>query len=163
MITTIPELHLKRDEQVLEALQAGRVVWSTDAAEDLLLVVLQGRELLRRSWKRTLADHSTGMSGKNAAHMLDVIVKWASIEAQIAALVIKEAAQADAARRAEAADALREAQEIEAAAREMLDFVSSAPAPVDREDLARARAEWERGEGLEAKEMLARRNARRPA
>jgi hypothetical protein len=129
----------------------------------LLLLVLQGRELFRRCWQRTLAKHHAGLSSERAQLLLDVMVKLASVKVRLITLTIKAAAEAEASSRAEAANALREAEEIEMAARELLEFVSAPPAPVDKEDLARARAEWERGEGLAAEEMIARRKARRPA
>jgi hypothetical protein len=160
MTATLPELALKSAEPLLEALQSGPEAATPDEAEDLLLVALQGRDLLRRCWKRTLAALDTGMSGDRARSRLDVMVRLANVEARLLGLVLTAAARAEASRRAEATEALCEAQEIEAAARAQFEFVNRPARAADPALLARGMAAYERGETEGLKDAAARLRAR---
>jgi hypothetical protein len=161
VIALLPELVLKSDEPLLEALQARQESTMPDEAEDLLLLVVQGRALFRRCWERTRAKLRAGVSDQSAQLMLDVMVKLANGRARIIALVLKAAGEADASRRAEGGEALAEAREIEASARELLrqsqalhQGTKQIPASFDAERARRSLEQAERGEGVSAEELL---------
>jgi hypothetical protein len=78
-------------------------------------------------------------------------------------LTVKAFPNVDAKLLASAREELSKAQAIETAVHALKEFVNRSGAPVNPEDISRARVEWERGEGMEAAALLAQREDRRPA
>ncbi len=165
MAPAFPDLVLKFYEPLYDQLQNLTPADATpDEAEDLLLLVMVCRPALQRAWKRTLANHRSGKSGEAGRKSLGVMVRLAHINARIIAVLLNACSGADASLLADATAALNEAEGIEKAVLEVQEFLGRLPATVDREEIARAHAEWERDEGgMEAEAMLARRKARRMA
>jgi hypothetical protein len=93
MIATLPELALKSAEPLLEGLQSCPVAATAEEADDLLLLVLERRELFRRCWERTLAKLGAGMSGSRARDMLGVMLKLANVRSRITAITLEVAGQ----------------------------------------------------------------------
>ena len=148
MMATLPELVLKREQSLLEALGTDMVASTRDEAEDLLLLAVQGRELFRRFWTRTQDKLRAGMSDADAQELLELMTKLANVETRIITLFLQATSQqADAIGRAEAVHALLQAQEIEAEARKLLAQARSLPRGDDqlpaRFDADRARRSLE--------------------
>ena len=132
------------------------------AGEHELSQALRTHEVVRRWWKALGEALSRGLEGSQARALLGAQIALCGVDAVFLQVALDNAADAP---RPEDVDraraALAEAREIEARAREWLDFASQPPGVPPEDQLARGLAVYERGETEDLKDAVARLRAKR--
>jgi len=134
---------------------------ASDRPEHELPGALRTHETVRRWWQGVRTAISHAMEGSQARGLLSMQVALCQVDAFFLQVAIDNTADAVRPEEVEGArDALVEVREIEARAREWLDFGSRpVTAPAD-EQLERGRAAYERGETEDLKDAIARLRAK---
>jgi hypothetical protein len=156
MLTALPELALNHAVAITAAMRSHRL-----SPDDAFFVVLQGHDTLLHCRSEARACLDGGLSGQEAEMVFGVLEQLASSQVELfeAAFAVYPGASAEL--RARAETGLAEARTIQEKAQKLLKQLAGPPAPLPDGFLAQAKAAWQRGEGMDAEEMLARRKARK--